>query len=47
MKGKQKRKVMSRALARELKLNTRKTKPQKEMSQEHALFEALDQGLES
>ena len=45
MKGKQKRKIFSRALANELKSNTKKTKPKRETSPEHLLFDELDNGV--
>ena len=44
MKSKQKRKIFSRALAAELKSNTKKTKPKREPSPEHAMFDELDHG---
>ena len=44
MKGKQKRTIFSRALATELKSQTKKTKPKREMSPEHLLFQELDHG---
>jgi len=44
MKGKQKRKIFSRALAAELKSNTKKTKPKRETSPEHIMFDELDHG---
>lgn len=44
MKSKQKRKIFSRALAAELKLNTKKTKPKRVPSPEHAMFDELDHG---
>ena len=44
MKGKQKRKIFERALANELKSNTNKTKPRRETSPEHLMFEELDYG---
>ena len=44
MKGKQKRKIFSRALAAELKSNTKKTKPKREPSPEHVMFDELDHG---
>lgn len=44
MKGKQKRKIFSRALAAELKYHTKKTKPKREPAQEHMLFDVLDHG---
>lgn len=45
MKSKQKRKIFSRALANELKSNIKKTKPKRETSPEHLLFNELDQGV--
>lgn len=44
MKGKQKRKIFSRALAAELKSNIKKTKPKREPSPEHVMFDELDHG---
>lgn len=44
MKAKQKRKIYTRALTNELKSNTKKTKPKRETSAEHILFEELDHG---
>ena len=44
MKDKQKRKIFSRALATELKSQTKKTKPKRETSPEHLLFQELDHG---
>lgn len=44
MKGKQKRKLYSRALTNELKSQTKKTKPQRNISEEHRVFEELDHG---
>ncbi|AFU62671.1 hypothetical protein NWUPM3A1_80 [Escherichia phage vB_EcoM_3A1_SA_NWU] len=45
MKSKQKRKIFSRALANELKSNIKKTKPKRETSPEHLLFNELDHGV--
>lgn len=44
MKSKQKRKIFSRALAAELKSNIKKTKPKREASPEHKMFDELDHG---
>lgn len=45
MKAKHKRKAMSRALQRELKLNTKKTNPRRQPSNEHQVFDELDNGV--
>lgn len=44
MKSKQKRKIFSRALAAELKSQTKKTNPKRETSKEHQVFNELDNG---
>lgn len=44
MKSKQKRKIFSRALASELKSQTKKTKPKRETAPEHQMFDELDHG---
>ena len=44
MKGKQKRKIFSRALVAELKSTIKKTKPRREPAPEHRLYDELDHG---
>jgi len=47
MKAKQMRKMMSRALKAEQKALTKKTKPGRQMSAEHQVFNELDNGNSS